>query len=135
MATVTKIEDLQIWQMAREQCKEIYKITGYTNFAKDTRFVQQIRSASGSVMDNIAEGFARTGNKEFLQFLSTAKGSCAEVQSQLYRAFDANFISDKEFKTLYDFNTKLSCMIYNLMTSLKKSDYKGNKYAQNTEQP
>ncbi len=119
--------------MAREQCKEVYKITGYDLFARDTRFVQQIRSASGSVMDNIAEGFARTGNKEFIQFLSTAKGSCAEVQSLLYRAFDAGFISEQEFKTLYDSNTKLSCMIYNLITTLKKSNYKGNKYAQITE--
>ena len=139
MATIKRIEDLQIWQLARSQCKEIYAITKKGEFAKDYRFVQQIRAAAGSVMDNIAEGFGREGNKEFIQYLSVAKGSCSEVLSQLYRAYDAEFISNEQFEILRTTNIKLCTMIYNLLQNLKNSEYKGTKYnsqkENNTEQP
>ena len=69
MADIRKIEDLRVWQSARVICKDVYMLTRKEEFAKDFRFVQQIRSAAGSIMDNIAEGFGRGGNKEFLQFL------------------------------------------------------------------
>ena len=96
----TSFEDLRIWQNARELSKEIYRISRFTEFSKDYRFVGQITSAMGSVMDNIAEGFERDGNKEFFQFLSIAKGSCGEVRSQLYRAYDAGYIDEDLFNTL-----------------------------------
>ena len=134
MATIKRIEDLQVWQLARNQCREIYAITKIGEFAKDFRFVQQIRAAAGSVMDNIAEGFGREGNKEFIQYLSVAKGSCSEVMSQLYRAYDAEFISTEQFEELRTANNKLCTMIYNLCQSLKNSEYKGTKYNPQIEQ-
>ena len=89
--TVNNIEDLVTWQLARELNKDIYVNTNTPEFFKDYRFCAQIRAAVGSIMDNIAEGFEREGNKEFIQFLYIAKGSCGEVKSQLYRASDVNF--------------------------------------------
>lgn len=88
MEKVSKFEDLLIFQKARELCKEVYAITKEGEFKHDTRFVQQIRAAAGSVMDNIAEGYERDGNKEFVNFLYIAKGSCGEVRSQINRASD-----------------------------------------------
>ena len=84
MSEIHKIEDLRVWQNARVLCKTIYTLTHKEDFEKDFRFVQQIRAAAGSIMDNIAEGYGRGGNKEFIQFLSIAKGSTQEVLSQLY---------------------------------------------------
>ena len=94
----TSFEELKIWQNARELTKEIYAITRLPEFSKDYRFVGQITAAMGSVMDNIAEGFERDGNKEFLQFLSIAKGSCGEVRSQIYRAYDVGYINEETFQ-------------------------------------
>ncbi len=85
---IDKFEDLEIWQEARELCRYVFKLTSTGLFNKDYKFRDQIRSSSGSVMDNIAEGFERGGNKEFAQFLSIAKGSCGETRSQSYRALD-----------------------------------------------
>ena len=98
MSKLGRFEDLTIFQMARDLCKEVYAITRDGDFHKDSRFVQQIHAAAGSVMDNIAEGFERDGNKEFINFLYIAKGSCGEVRSQLIRASDVGFI-DKETAT------------------------------------
>ena len=124
----TSFEELKIWQSARELTKEIYAITRLPEFSKDYRFVGQITAAMGSVMDNIAEGFERDGNKEFLQFLSIAKGSCGEVRSQIYRAYDVGYIDEDTFNTLLNKAKLLSSSIYFFAQSLKKSDIQGNKY-------
>ena len=102
MGKVNKFEDLNIFQMARKLCKEVYAITNGREFCKDYRYVQQIRASSGSVMDNIAEGFERDGNKEFVYFLYVAKGSCGEVRSQIIRASDAGFIDGDTASRLYN---------------------------------
>jgi four helix bundle protein len=124
----TKIEDLRIWQCARTISKSIYILTYYDNFEKDYRFVQQIRAAAGSIMDNIAEGFGRSGSKEFIQFLYIARGSCQEVISQLYRAWDVQYISEEEFTETKKQLETTSVMIYNLIETLKQSNNKGPKY-------
>jgi four helix bundle protein len=124
---VTQFEDLEIWKQGRELCREIYKITHYELFSKDFRFRDQIRAASGSIMDNIAEGFERNGNKEFAQFLYIAKGSCGEVRSQLYRALDNNYIRNDEFDTLNKNATRLSKSISGLIQYLKSSPITGHK--------
>ena len=121
-------EDLRIWQSARELSKEIYRISRFPEFSKDYRFVGQITSAMGSVMDNIAEGFERDGNKEFFQFLSIAKGSCGEVRSQLYRAYDAGYIDEDLFNTLLGKMKALSSSIFHFMNTLKASEITGKKH-------
>ena len=89
---VERFEDLIAWQKARELTKEIYKVTKSGEFAKDFGLRDQIRRASVSIMSNLAEGFERGRTTEFHQYISTAKGSCAEVRSQLYVAWDASYL-------------------------------------------
>ena len=125
---VKDFENLGIWQKARELNKAIYPITRRGEMKFDTRFVQQIRAAAGSVMDNIAEGFERNGNKEFINFLFIAKGSCGELRSQIVRAFDVGYVSAEEYNNLYSECRKLSASIMIFIQELKKSDMKGAKY-------
>ena len=126
--TVSCFEDLEIWQDARELCRLIFKITSTGPFSKDYRFRDQIKASSGSAMDNIAEGFERDGNKEFIQFLSIAKGSCGETRSQSYRAFDYGYIEQRQLDELLVNTKQLGNKIGNFMKYLKKSNYKGTKY-------
>ena len=128
MAVVRFFEELEIWQLARELCKEIFRITCYEPFSKDLRFRDQIRSSSGSIMDNIAEGFERSGNKEFVQFLYIAKGSCGELKSQLYRTLDYGYIAEVEFNVLAEKTKQISQGIAGFIKYLKQSDLKGSKY-------
>ncbi|MGD0340870.1 MAG: four helix bundle protein [Bacteroidales bacterium] len=126
--TIEKFEDLEIWQLARELCKYIFVITSKVPFYHDFKLRDQIRSSSGSIMDNIAEGFERDGNKEFVQFLSISKGSCGECRSQSYRAFDYQYIDEIVFKELINKTTILSKKISRFISYLKKSNIKGSKY-------
>ena len=128
MSAVRDFEELTIFQKARELSKKIYPVTNREGFKSDYRFVQQIRAAAGSIMDNIAEGFERTGNKEFLNFLYIAKGSCGEVRSQLIRANDVGFLTSEEFDELYSECRKLSAGIMNFIKEIKASDITGAKY-------
>ena len=127
MLKAKKFEELTIFQMARDLCKEVYAITKESEFHKDTRFVQQIRASAGSVMDNIAEGYERDGNKEFINFLYIAKGSCGEVRSQIIRASDADFIDNETATRLYNVCINLSKAIAKFISSLKRSPISGLK--------
>ena len=129
MATITRFEDLDIWKEARKLSKEIYLITlNHSDFKNDYRFRDQIRASSGSIMDNIAEGFERNGNLEFRQFLSIAKGSAGETRSQLYRALDFNYITQEVFEVLKTDSENLSGKINNFITYLNKKEFKGTKF-------
>ena len=120
MATINKFEDLEIWQLSRILCNEIYQIIETTNLKTNYRLANQIDGSSGSIMDNIAEGFERNGNKEFLQFLSISKASCGETRSQLYRVSDRNFITEEKFLELKNFCETLSKKIGAFMNYVKK---------------
>jgi four helix bundle protein len=128
MSKVERFEDLKVWQLAREVCRIIHKFTLKDLFSKDFKLIGQIKGSSGSIMDNIAEGFERDGNKEFIQFLSVAKGSCGETRSQLYRAVDNGYISQEEFEAAYKISEEASKMLKGFMSYLKDSELKGNKF-------
>jgi four helix bundle protein len=125
---IEKFEDLEILLEARELCKYIFEITEGQPFNKDFKFRDQIRSSSGSIMDNIAEGFERGGNKEFIQFLSISKGSCGEARSQAYRALDYKYIEHDILEKIDTLTIHLSKKISSLMTYLKQSEFKGSKF-------
>ncbi|MGC3978674.1 MAG: four helix bundle protein [Paludibacteraceae bacterium] len=95
MATIKRFEDLEVWQKARGVCKLVKTLTEKENFSKDFSLKDQIKRSSGSAMDNIAGGFERDGNKEFINFLTISKGSAGEVRSQAYRAYDYTCITQR----------------------------------------
>ena len=128
MATIKKFEELTCWQKARELNRLVCKISRNGNFAKDFGLRDQIRRAAVSVMSNIAEGFERGGDKEFVQFLSNAKGSSGEVRCQLYAALDESHLNETEFNELYARSEEVSRMISGFMTYLQRSDLRGSKY-------
>ena len=125
---IERFEDLEVWKESRELCIFIKEITNSESFSKDFKFRDQIKASSGSIMDNIAEGFERDGMKEFIQFLSIAKGSCGETRSQCYRALDYKYISKETLDQLLEKTIKLSKKISSFITYLKNSDLKGTKY-------
>jgi four helix bundle protein len=128
MATVKRFEDLDIWIKSREIVGRIYALTRKSTFSKDIELSSHIRKTAISIPSNIEEGFERNGNKEFLNFLSVAKGSCGELSTQLYLAFDQNYLDKDHFDDLNDSITALSNSIGTLMNYLKRSEYRGTKY-------
>ena len=128
MAHFETFEEVEIYQLARVQCRKIWHIIITTSLQKDYKLRDQIYGSSGSVMDNIAEGFGRGGNKEFIQFLSYSRGSNNETKAQLQRCLDRNHISEETFKALYRESEIVNEQISKFMNYLKKSDRKGFKY-------
>lgn len=125
---VRYFEDLEVWKEGRHLTNRIYDVTEDTRFSRDFGLRDQIQRAAVSVMSNIAEGFERGGNQEFIQFLYIAKGSCGEVRSQLYVALDRGYIGQNEFNELLKSFKRLSVMISNLVDYLKGSRMKGEKF-------
>lgn len=127
MATFRRFEEIEAWQIARQLTKAIYAVSKQGAFAKDFGLRGQICRAAVSVMSNIAEGFERGGNKEFVQFLSVAKSSAGEVRSQLYVALDVAYIDQRQFDELTGMATQTAQKIGALMNYLRQSEFKGNK--------
>ena len=125
---IKSFEDLQIWQLARTLCNDVFQIMTKTPLKTDYKLKDQINGSSGSIMNNIAEGFERDGNKEFNQFLSIAKASCGETRSQLYRILDREYINQDEFAKINNKTLEISNKIGAFMSYLRKSDFKGKKY-------
>ena len=128
MATVEKFEALEVWQKARALANEIYRISSAGRFSKDFVLRDQIRRAAISISSNIAEGFERGGNQEFLQFLSIAKGSAGEVRSHLQLALDQGYFDKAMFDRLRDSAVDVSGKLGGLISYLKTSGMKGSKY-------
>lgn len=120
MATIERFEDVQAWQKSRELTRIIYEITKLVKFRKDFSLVDQIRRAAISTMSNIAEGFARRTDKEFITFLSYSHGSVAELQSDLYVALDKSYISENQFNNVYKSSTEVSKLIQGFSNYLQK---------------
>jgi len=120
MANITRFEDIQAWKRGRDLAKAVYAVTRKGEFAKDFGLRDQIRRAAVSIISNIAEGFSRQTDKEFLQFLHVAKGSASEVQSQLYIALDLGYITHDEFDSLYKQVDEVGKLIFGLVRYLKE---------------
>jgi four helix bundle protein len=128
MATINQFEDLETWQKARVLSNRIYELTLKGSFSRDYKLKDQINGASGSVMDNIAEGFERGGTNEFIQSLTYSKGSAGETRSQLTRAHDRRHITTEEFELLKREVLTISKMISGLIEYLKRSGFRGTKF-------
>lgn len=116
---ITKFEDLQIWQEARSIVVLIYKLTSTPKLNKDFGLKDQMQRAAVSIMNNIAEGFERNSNKEFIRFLIFAKGSAGEIRSLIYVTLDLNIVTEIEFKSLHDSSVLLIKKISSLIKYLK----------------
>ena len=128
MGTINSFEELKIWQEARGFARDIYFLTEKEEFSKEFRFKEQIKSSSGSVVDNIAEGFERDGNKEFIQFLIIAKASAGETRSQLHRAFDALLIDENTYKEFLEKALNISKSLSGFISYLRNSEIRGKRY-------
>jgi four helix bundle protein len=127
MSAIKRFEDIEAWQKGRELKQVIYRFTKSGELAKDFALRDQIRRAVISVTANIGEGFERGGNKEFIQFLSNAKGSCGEVRDHLYTALDESYVTKQEFQMAYDGALQVSRMISGLIDYLQRSPLRGHK--------
>lgn len=119
MASIERFEDLEIWQLARELVREVYKLTRRKEFSKDYGLKDQIRRSSVSVMNNISEGFESRTTNRFIDYLGRSKGSCGETRSVSYVALDCKYITESEFRMLYDRCTTISKKTQKLMDYLE----------------
>jgi len=121
---VISFEDLQVWKDSRILVKSIYQLTSDGKFSKDFGLREQIQRASVSIMNNIAEGFERNNNKEYIKFLGYSKGSAGEVRSMLYVATDLGYILQDSFNTLYQMAINIITQLSNFIKYLKSSSIK-----------
>ena len=121
---ITKFEEIEAWQLARDLTRKVYSLTKKPEFSKDFGLKNQIREAAGSSMHNIAEGFDAESNAEFVRFLRYAKRSCTEVQSELYVALDQEYITAEEFQETYDLAGRTRSAIRGFINYLRKYEQK-----------
>lgn len=135
MATIKKHEDLEIWQLARQLNKKIYPFLKSLSDTQNYELRKQIDRSAGSIMDNIAEGFERDGNREFIQFLAISKASASEMRSQLYRALDRDLISKEEFEVFSNDTIAIGNQIGKFITYLNNSNIRGRKFINSSTNP
>ena len=132
MSKIEKFEDLEVWQRARTICSEIEILFHAGKLGKNYTLRDQMERSSGSIMDNIAEGFGRGGNKELHNFLSYSKGSCTELKSQIYRSFDKKLIDEDQYNRMIDLLELEINKIGAFMYYLRKTEIKGQKFKKPT---
>jgi len=128
VTTIRRFEDIDAWQKARELTRVVYGLTARGAFGQDFVLRDQMRQAAVSVMANIAEGFERDGNKEFLQFLAVAKGSCGELRSHLYVGLDEDYLTSEQHAQASAEAQEVSRMIAGLIRHLRQSLRRGRKH-------
>ena len=128
MAKIERFEEMEAWKCARRITQLIYQISSGGAFAKDFALVDQIRRAAISIMSNIAEGFERNGDREFVQFLTISKDSCGEVRAQLYVALDQKYVDASKFAEIEGKLVETSRMLSGLIKYLRQSELKGSKF-------
>lgn len=128
MAHYSSFEDLEVYKNASTFCDDIWGVIVNTSLQKDYKLREPINDSSGSIMDNIAEGFGRGGNKEFIMFLGFSRGSCCETKAQLLRAKNRNHISVELYNQLNEKAENLIEQLSKFMNYLKKSNRKGSKF-------
>lgn len=133
MPTLQRFEDLDAWKVAREVTNEVYRLSKKGGFARDFGLRDQICRCAVSVMSNIAEGFERDGRREFVNFLSIAKGSAGELQSHLYIALDQKYVTEEEFRLVYDKSLQNCRLISGLIKYLNQSEVPGHKFRSATK--
>ena len=127
MATIKQFEDIEAWKLSRELCEKIGVIIDNDLFKKNYRLIGQIEGSSGSIMDNIAEGFERGTRAEFITFLGYSKGSCGEFRSQLYRAVNRQYINQDQFKEFNSLSIRISEMLQKFISYLQKTKIAGER--------
>jgi four helix bundle protein len=128
MAHYSTYQDLDIYTLAREVSRDVWNLINNSSLGNDYKLRDQINGSSGSIMDNIAEGFGRGGNKEFINFLSYSRGSCCETEAQLQRALDRNHLSKSEYDVIFNKTQNLTDQISKFINYLKSSNRKGSKF-------
>ncbi len=128
MATFTHFEEIDAWQKAHDLANAVYDCSDAGSFARDFSLRDQVRRAAVSVMANIAEGFERGGNAEFVQFLATARGSAAEVESHFYLAVRREYVTREQFEQVKSMAMLTRRLIAGLITYLRRSGMKGVKF-------
>jgi four helix bundle protein len=127
MATIKHFEDVQAWKISRELCNKIGMLLDKDLFRKNYRLIGQIEGSSGSIMDNIVEGFERGTRAEFITFLGYSKGSCGEFRSQLYRALDRKYINQEQFEEFYSLSARISAMLQKFILYLQNTNIPGER--------
>lgn len=128
MATITKIEDFQAWVRARELNEMVHQVVLLDSFKQLLTLKFQMQKTSRSVMANLAEGFARKGNAEFINFISIAMGSLSELKSDVYSSFDQKLISDKCYTELIELIDLVGKLSNGMSRRLRNSPLKGTKF-------
>jgi len=128
VATIKKFEEIEAWKKSRVLANQIFDLSLNTELKKDFALRDQINRSTGSIMDNIAEGFERGSKKEFMHFLYISKGSAGEVRAQLYRLLDRGYIDNEKFQDLKNQIQEISKTLAGLIKYLKETELQGYKF-------